>query len=135
MRDYIEFDLSGLINFVDKFQVMHFMLAELLPCFYLKSDDRINKREEFMDKIQDLKMAYYSLKDFDKINISDGMLFFLDLDGNRDLILVLYHHVMRYYRNFVHTYYLAFVKTQKLINELLSLYGIEKQLELINHNG
>lgn len=135
MRDYIEFDLSRLINFADKFQVMHFMLAELLPCFYLKSDDRINKREEFMDKIQDLKMAYYSLKDFDKINISDGMLFFLDLDGNRDLILVLYHHLMRYYRNFVHTYYLAFVKTQKLINELLSLYGIEKQLELINHNG
>lgn len=132
MRDYIECDLSGLINFVDKFQTMHFMLAELLPCFYLKFDDRLNKREEFMDKIQDLKMAYYSLKDFDKINISDGILFFLDLDGNRDLILILYHNVMRNYRNFVHAYYIAFVKMQKLINELLSLYGIKKQLELIN---
>lgn len=131
MRDYIEYDLSALINFIDKFQTMHFMLAELLPCFYLKCDDRLDRRDEFMDKIQDLKMAYYSLKDFDKINISDGMLFFLDLDGNRDLILVLYHGVMRFCRNFIQAYYLAFIKTQKLINELLSLYGIKKQLELL----
>lgn len=131
MRDYIEGDLSKLNNFVEKFQTMHLMLAESLPSFYLKCDDRNKKREELMDKLTDMKLAYYSLKDFDKINISDGMLFFLDLDGNRDLILVLYHKVMRNYRNFVHSYYLAFIKVQKLINELLNLYGIKKRIELL----
>lgn len=131
MRDYIEGDLSKLIDFVDKFQIMHLMLAELLPSFYLKCEERNNKRDEFMDKLTDMKLAYYSLKDFDKINISECMIFFLDLDGNRDLILVVYHQVLRNYRNFVHAYYLAFIKAQKLINELLSLYGIKRRLELI----
>lgn len=131
MRDYIEGDLSKLNDFVDKFQNMHLMLAEILPCFYLKHEFRLDKREKFMDEIQEMKVAYYSLKDFDKINISNAMLFFLDLDGNPDLILVLYHNVLRHYRNFVFAYYLAFIKAQKSINELLSLYGIKKHIELI----
>lgn len=135
MRDYIEGDTSKLKNFVLEFQNMHYMLTNLLPLYYLKDDDCLNKREEFMDKLKDMKLAYYSLKDFDKINIYKEMIYFLDLDGNRDLILILYNELLRSYRNFVFAYYQAFLKAQKSINELLDLYGITTHIELRKNNN
>lgn len=130
MRDYVEGDTTKLENFVLEFQNMHNLLNELLPMYYQKHDDRLAKREIFMDKLTEMKLSYYSLKDFDKINVYKEIVYFLDLDGNRDLILILYDNLLRSYRNFVFNYYAAFIKAQKTINDLLALYGIEKRIEL-----
>lgn len=134
MRDYVEGDTTKLENFVLEFQNMHNLLNELLPMYYQKHDDRLNKREIFMDKLKEMKLSYYSLKDFDKINVYKEIVYFLDLDGNRDLILILYNNLLRSYRNFVFSYYAAFIKAQKSINELLSLYGIKTRIELNNNH-
>lgn len=130
MRDYVEGDMTKLENFVLEFQNMHNLLNELLPMYYQKHDDRLAKREKFMDKLTEMKLSYYSLKDFDKINVYKEIVYFLDLDGNRDLILILYDNLLRSYRNFVFSYYAAFIKAQKTINDLLALYGIKTRIEL-----
>lgn len=130
MRDYIEGDTTKLENFVLEFQNMHNLLNELLPMYYQKHNDRLNKRELFMDKLKEMKLSYYSLKDFDKINVYREIVYFLDLDGNSDLILILYNNLLRSYRNFVFNYYSAFIKAQKSINDLLALYGIKTRIEL-----
>lgn len=134
MRDYIEGDISKLEEFILEFQKLHFILSDLLPIYYLKDDNRFELREKFLDKLLEMKLAYYSLKDFDKMHICKEMLFFLDIDANHDLILILYHSVMRNYRNFLHNYYIAFVKAQKSINALLDLYGISKCIVLNNNS-
>lgn len=130
MRDYVEGDTTKLENFALEFQNMHSLLNELLPMYYQKHDDRLAKREIFMDKLTEMKLSYYSLKDFDKINVYKEIVYFLDLDGNRDLILILYDNLLRSYRNFVFNYYAAFIKAQKTINDLLALYGIKTRIEL-----